>query len=239
MAFTAGSALAHEAVSTGNSTTAKTWTYSPTKPSLVIAARGYVNDAAGIFPTSMTWGGQSVSRVAVATGYVGIGTQVEVAIYWANATTVAAMSGGAGTITYTTTLATDYKIGLGIIEIEEAADSIADSGIVDGAYSSRDITLTTVAGDICFMICAERGDQGGLTTASGMTDWDDLAAPASDLGEVNVNIDLKVATGTSTTVAIDGDGDELSCSIGVAFRQAVGGGGGGNLPLLHALGEAA
>lgn len=221
--------LSHKAIATGNSTTAKTWTYSPTYPSLIVAARGYVNDVSGIFPTSLTWGAQSISRIQVATGYVGSGTNVELALYWADSSDIAAMSGGSGTITYNSTLAIAYEVPLGVIEIEDASDTIVDSGFVDGEYVTRDITLTTAAGNLCFMICAERGDQGGLTTAAGMTDWDGLDSSSNGLSEANVKIDYIVASGASTVVAIDGDADEISCSIGVAIADGGGGGGSSNV----------
>jgi hypothetical protein len=222
MAITA--TLVHDDDTGGLSTTAKTWTYDATTagvPHLVVLAKGDCNGEADVFPSTITWGGQTISRVAQADTY----WFVEIAAYYADSTDVGAMSGGAGTATYNTTLAASYEIQVAIIELDTSDDTIVDSGAEGFDYvNDMTIDLTTVSGDLCLMCATQRADQTALSLDTGMTALGTVAASSSDAAKTTLRFDTKTATTTSTSVSVGGGVDEQHAVLGIALREAAGGG---------------
>lgn len=223
-------------VATGNSTTAKTGTISVESGSrrymLVFVSRGYVNDANSIFPTSITVGGQTVNAITTeAESGGGGGNNSGSIVYGANEATIAAMSGGAFTITYDVTLATSYEISVSVVflgDVDQTA-GVVDSDQVGTTGSPKSRTLTTTSGDLCFGFGDQRGDQTANSLGTGMTAFDTLAPSSASLSKSSQRIDTITASGASTTVQMVMGSSEIGALHAVAFTEDTGGGGGGGV----------
>lgn len=234
----------HGTNSTGNSTTARTGTYAAPAGSrrlgFICVSRGYCNGATSVFPSTMTWGGQSISMLTTEVEAFGP-SNCGSALYMATESQIAAMSGGAYTITYDTSIPGTAQVTVQIVVLGDCDQTLADTDQVAGSYSSMSVALTTTSGDLCLGFFAERGDQGDLTLGSGMTSVLTTNASSSNNEYSSQRTDSITASGASTTVQCSGDAGGLTTMHAVAITEDTGGGGGGsgNLPLLQAIGEAA
>lgn len=227
---------AQKFTSTGNSTTAKTGTISVESGSrramLLFASRGYVNDANSIFPASITVGGQTVNA-ATAEGEALGNNNTGSRLYWANEATIAAMSGGAFTITYDVTLAIAYEITVTVIflgDVDQTAGLVAngvDPGSTHGGSAS--VTLTTTSGDYCLGFGDQRADTTANSLGSGMTAVDTTTASSAASEKSDQRIDRITASGSSTDVLMTMGSSEMGALHAVAFTEDTGGGGGGGV----------
>lgn len=222
--------------STGNSTTAKTGTI--TVPAgdrrymLMFVSRGYCNDATSVFPSSITVGGQTVNAQTTEKESFGSGANSGSILYVANESTIAAMSGGAFTITYDSTLATSYEISVMVIFLQDVDQSagVVDSGSLDSNdlyFATRGVELTTTAGDYCLCFGDQRADQTANSLYTGMTALDTLTASAGgdQSAKSDQRVDYIVATGSATTAAMDFGNTEMGGAHCVAFTEDEGASG--------------
>lgn len=214
--------------SSGNSTTAKTGDAGakPAGSNLLCHVgvfRPYCNDATAFLPSTMTLGGQTLSRQLVFDSAANIGA----AYYKSTRAQASAISGGSYTITYGSTLAAAYQTLVIVVWTADSAETLQDSEISPDLFTP-DRSLTTVSGNLCLIFGGERGDQSGLTLGSGMTDGSTNYTGGSGIGDTNGRMDSRVATTTSTALEVGSDASELTATFAIAITEDVGGGGGGS-----------
>lgn len=221
--------------SAGNSTTAKTGTI--TVPSgdrramLLFASRGYVNDATSIFPASITVGGQTVSAETAEVESYTTGANSGSILYVADESTIDAMSGGAFTITYDSTLSLAYEISVMVIFLEDVDQTagVVDSGQLgsdDLYFATRGVELTTTSGDLCFCFGDQKADATANSLYTGMTALDTLTAAAGgdQATKSDQRVDYVVASGAATTCAMTFGDTEIGGAHCVAFTEDEGAG---------------
>lgn len=213
---------------------------------LAFPSRGYQNDTVTIFPTSITVGGQTVNALTSETEASGSAGNTGSILYECGESVIAAMGDGskAFTLTYTETLQAAYEVPMTFVFMQDVDQTagVVDSDQIANAGASASLSLTTVAGDWCLGFGDMRGDLTVNSLGSGMTAVDTTASSGNLAEESNQRIDRITASGTSTSVQMGFPGSsEQGALHAVVYREDTGGGGGGggNLPLLHALGEAA
>lgn len=222
--------------SSGNSTTAKTGTITVESGSrrvmLMFASRGYVNDVTSLFPASVTVGGQTVNAATAegeALGSANTGSR----LYWANESTIAAMSDGSFTITYDSTLGSAFEITVTVIFLQDVDQTagLVDNGVDPGSAhgGSASVTLTTTSGDWCLGFGDNRGDDSLNTLGSGMTALDTTSPSSSAAEKSGQRIDTITASGASTDVLMTMSSSEGGSLHAVAFTEDTGGGGGGGV----------
>ncbi len=200
----------------GNSTTQKvgTWLPADAGQAFLLFARGYLNGANGVFPPTLDWDGEIIGRILVADDASNIGC----AVYRATEAQVAALTTGAITLDYLTTLATNYQISvLGFI-VENGAEALVAT-VAEGSTGDMSVALNgTSAGDFCISIGAERGDQGGL--ASAIAPIAAVAPTGASLTQCYLRADSVVATGDPTVVGYTDAAAELGVIGAVAIADA-------------------
>lgn len=212
--------------STGNSTTAKTGTITVESGSrrymYLFVSRGYVNDATSIFPASITVGGQSVSALTTETEASGAATNSGSILYAANESTIAAMSGGAFTITYDSTLAAAYEVPVTVMFYGDVNQTLVATG--QAASPTETVVLATQSGDYCLAFGDQRGDQtaNALYPGIGMSAIGTTDSSTNDLTESNQRYDYVTASTTSTTVGIAMGNAEIGALHAVAMREDTG-----------------
>lgn len=194
----------------------------------VCVGRGSVGGDTNTWPTTMTYGGQTLSRVDRNYGWSK--DEAEGAMYFADEADIAAMSDGNYSVSFVSSLAGGGDIGVVIIAVQDMDQS---AGIADSTSSGENtggsaisLTLTTTSGDLCFILGFMRGDAGTLSLGTGMTAQTAWASADDTAGQVDMRIDKITASGASTDAKMSSTNDYSVGAIAWAITEDTGGGGG-------------
>ena len=187
-------------------TSTLTWDYTPPAGSnrlaLVILARGYNDGSLDSFPATGTWGGQTINRTSqLFEGWAGNG---ELAVYVVTEATIAAMSGGAGSITMPDPSVGNATYQTSIVVFQDAVQTISSSNL-GAASGSATLAITAGSDDLVVSVANCRGD-GSLTLPAGYTSVLDVPGSYGGIEQTDVLVATIAGPQTQALMTFSGSG---------------------------------